>query len=37
VTRDGEEDIEFAGEEPDNDRRGADAQRRTDITQEFES
>ena len=37
VTRDGDEDIEFAGEEPDNDRRGADAQRRTDITQEFES
>jgi small conductance mechanosensitive channel len=37
VTRDGEDDIEFAGEEPDNDRRGADAQRRTEITQEFES
>jgi small-conductance mechanosensitive channel len=37
VTRDGDEDIEFEGSEPDNDRRGADAQRRTDITQEYES
>jgi small conductance mechanosensitive channel len=36
VTRDGD-DVEFAGEEPENDTRGADSQRRTHITQEFES
>ena len=36
VTRDGS-DIEFEHGEPDNDVRGGDAQRRTHITQEYES
>jgi small-conductance mechanosensitive channel len=36
VTRDGS-DIEFENGEPDNDVRGADSQRRTHITQEYES
>jgi small conductance mechanosensitive channel len=36
VTREGEDD-ELDGDEPDNDGRGADSQRRTHITQEYES
>ena len=36
VTREGDDD-ELDGDEPDNDGRGADSQRRTHITQEFES
>jgi small conductance mechanosensitive channel len=36
VTREGEDD-ELDGDEPDNDGRGADSQRRTQITQEYES
>jgi small conductance mechanosensitive channel len=36
VTREGEDD-ELDADEPDNDGRGADSQRRTHITQEFES
>jgi small conductance mechanosensitive channel len=37
VTRDGDDSVELAADEPDNDRRGADSQRRTHITQEYES
>jgi small-conductance mechanosensitive channel len=37
VTRDGEEADVLSGDEPDNDTRGAESQRRTHITQEFES